>query len=70
MDSKDCFSLVLIGQPMLNNILEKQIHEALKQRIIINYNFDGISEDESIEYIHTRLDLCQAFGHKFSFKTF
>ena len=42
MDSKDCFSLVLIGQPMLNNILEKQIHEALKQRIIINYNFEGI----------------------------
>ena len=60
MDSKDCFSLVLIGQPMLNNILEKQIHEALKQRIIINYNFEGISEDESIEYIHTRLSLAGA----------
>ncbi len=37
MDSKDCFSLVLLDQPILNNILEKQIHEALKQMIIINY---------------------------------
>lgn len=57
MDSKDCFSLVLIGQPMLSNILEKQIHEALKQRIVINYDFEGLSEDEAKEYIETRLSL-------------
>lgn len=57
MDSKDCFSLVLIGQPVLNNILEKQIHEALKQRIIINYNFDGFSETEATDYVHSRLSL-------------
>jgi len=60
MDSKDCFSLVLIGQPILNNILEKQIHEALKQRIIINYDFEGLSETEAIEYIHSRLSLASA----------
>lgn len=60
MDSKDCFSLVLIGQPILNNILEKQIHEALKQRIIINYDFEGLSESEAIEYIHSRLSLASA----------
>ncbi|WP_035289163.1 AAA family ATPase [Clostridium sp. KNHs214] len=60
MDSKDCFSLVLIGQPVLNNILEKQIHEALKQRIIINYNFEGFSEIEALEYINSRLSLAGA----------
>ena len=60
MDSKDCFSLVLIGQPILNNILEKQIHEALKQRIIINYDFEGLSESEAIDYIHSRLSLVGA----------
>lgn len=60
MDSRDCFSLVLIGQPILNNILEKQIHEALKQRIIINYDFEGLSETEAIEYIHSRLSLSGA----------
>lgn len=60
MDSKDCFSLVLIGQPLLNNILDKQIHEALKQRIIINYDFSGLSETEAREYIHSRLLLAGA----------
>lgn len=60
MDSKDCFSLVLIGQPVLNNILDKQIHEALKQRIVINYNFEGLSEDEAIDYIHSRLSISGA----------
>jgi len=60
MDSKDCFSLVLIGHPILNNILEKQIHEALKQRIIINYDFEGLSETEAIEYINSRLSLAGA----------
>lgn len=60
MDSKDCFSLVLIGQPVLNNILDKQIHEALKQRIVINYNFEGLSEDEDIDYIHSRLSISGA----------
>lgn len=60
MDSKDCFSLVLIGQSILNNILEKQIHQALKQRIIINYDFEGFSETEAIEYIRSRLTLAGA----------
>lgn len=60
MDSKDCFSLALIGQPILNNILEKQIHEALKQRVVVNYDFEGLSEDEAKEYIHSRLSLAGA----------
>ena len=60
MDSKDCFSIVLIGHPILNNILEKQVHEALKQRIIINYDFEGLSETEATEYIHSRLSLAGA----------
>lgn len=60
MDSKDCFSLVLIGQPFLNNILEKQIHESLKQRIVINYEFEGLSESEVKEYIESRLSLVEA----------
>lgn len=60
MDSRDCFSLVLIGQPILNNTLEKQVHEALKQRIIINYDFEGLSEAEATEYIHSRISLASA----------
>lgn len=65
MDSRDCFSLVLIGQPVLNNILSKQIHEALKQRIVINYNFEGLTEEEAMKYIHTRLSLAGAHAQIF-----
>jgi len=60
MDSKDCFSLALIGQPILNNILGKQIHRALSQRIVINYDFQGLSEMEAKEYIISRLALAGA----------
>lgn len=60
MDSKSCFSLILLGQPVLNNILMRQPHEALKQRIIINYNFGGIEESETIEYIKNRIELAGA----------
>lgn len=60
MDSKDCFSLALIGQPILNNILQKQIHQALNQRIVINYDFIGLSETEAKEYITSRLSLTGA----------
>lgn len=51
MDSKNYASLVLAGQPLLNNILSKKVHEALKQRIVMNYNFQGISKEEGKKYI-------------------
>ena len=60
MDSRSCFSLVLLGQPMLNNILMRQPHEALRQRIIISYNFEGIEESEAVEYIKNRFTLAGA----------
>jgi len=55
-DSLDCFALVLIGQPYLGSILEKPVHEALRQRITIHYNYEGLSSDEAKDYIYSRLD--------------
>ena len=54
-DSKNYFSLILVGQPILNTILNRNIHEALKQRITISYNYIGISKEELEDYIKTRL---------------
>ena len=54
-DSINCFSLILIGEPHLNNILEKPIHEALRQRITIHYNFIGLSLSETEQYIQHKL---------------
>ena len=55
-DSLDCFALVLIGQSHLNDILEKPVHEALKQRIVVHYNYEGLSIEEAKNYIYTRID--------------
>lgn len=61
MDSKNYATCILVGQPILNTILSKNIHEPLRQRIVINYNFSGITKDEIGDYIKLRLRLagCQ-----------
>lgn len=58
MDSKNYAIFVLNGQPTLSNTLSKQVHESLKQRIVINYNFEGISKSEMENYVSSRLELC------------
>jgi len=56
-DSLNCFSLILSGEPRLNFTLEKPVHEALKQRITVHYNFKGLSPDEVSEYIYHKIAL-------------
>lgn len=57
MDSKDYAVLILVGQPILNDILSRTVHEALTQRIIVNYMFMGIDFGEVKEYIINRCDI-------------
>ncbi len=59
-DSLDCFTLILIGQPYLTSILEKPVHEALKQRIVIHYNYIGLSPEDAKSYIYSRIELAGA----------
>ena len=54
-DSLCPFSLVLAGEPHLNSILEKPIHEALRQRITVHYSFGGLSNAETEAYISHKL---------------
>jgi type II secretory pathway predicted ATPase ExeA len=54
MDSKNLSILVLCGQPKLVIQLSRQPHEALRQRISINYTFNGLSRTETQEYIKSR----------------
>ena len=56
-DSLNCFSLILSGEPYLNHTLEKPINEALKQRITVHYNFNGLNPDEVTEYIFHKITL-------------
>lgn len=50
-DSVNCFTLILCGEPHLNNTLRKPIHEALRQRITVHYNFSGLTDSEVAQYI-------------------
>lgn len=50
-DSMNCFTLILSGESHLNNILSKPVHEALRQRITVHYNYEGLSDKEVSAYI-------------------
>lgn len=55
MDSRDRAAVLLAGLPKLNSTLQLQIHEPLRQRIVMNYNLDGLSKDEGRTYIEEKL---------------
>lgn len=55
-DSKDYVTLIMLGHPSLKTELSKNVHETLKQRIIVNYSFEGLSRTEVKEYVKTRLE--------------
>ncbi len=55
MDSRDRAVVLLAGLPNLNSTLQLQIHEPLKQRIVMNYNLEGLSKDEGRTYIEEKL---------------
>jgi len=56
MDSKDRAVILLVGLPQLNSTLQLQIHEPLKQRIVMNYNLEGLSKEEGRTYISKKLN--------------
>jgi len=50
-DSLNCFTMILCGESHLNNTLRKPPHEALRQRITIHYDYAGLSDTETADYI-------------------
>ena len=51
MDSMNKAVILLVGLPVLNDILGKNIHEPLSQRIVMNYNIDPLTMDEGRKYV-------------------
>ena len=58
MDSGNHAVLILAGNPALANTLSMGAHEALAQRILINYSFTGLSKDEMAGYVVSKLKAC------------
>lgn len=56
-DSLNCFTLVLCGESHLNSTLRKPVHEALRQRITVHYEFQGLSETEVPAYVRHKLGM-------------
>lgn len=56
MDSRDLAVILLIGQPRLNTTLNQSAHEALRQRILMNYHMGGITKEEGHTYILRKLE--------------
>ncbi len=57
MDSKNMVTLILIGLPVINHTLSKRVFEDLAQRIVMKYDFSGITEADTRMYIKDRLNL-------------
>ena len=55
MDSRDRAAVLLAGLPALNSTLRLGIHEPLRQRIVMNYNVEGLSKEEGRLYIIEKL---------------
>lgn len=51
MDSRDRAVILLVGLPQLNSTLRLSIHEPMRQRIVMNYNLEGLSREEGRDYI-------------------
>ena len=55
MDSSRYLTLLLVGQPLLRRTLSLQMHEALRQRIAVQYQLDGLSREELDAYLAQQL---------------
>ena len=55
MDSRDRAVVLLVGLPKLNITLNMGMHEPLRQRIIMNYNLEGITKEEAATYISNKI---------------
>ena len=66
MDSKNHSVTIIAGQPTLNNTLGMHTHEALAQRIVINYVFNGLSKGELESYIDSRFKVCGVHVNPFA----
>lgn len=59
-DSVNHFTLILCGESHLNDTLSKPVHEALRQRITVHYNYKGLSDEEVAQYILHKIRLAGA----------
>ncbi len=55
LDKENLVSIILIGQPELNQRLSHPVYQALRQRVGIRYHLAGLAREELPEYLEFRL---------------
>lgn len=66
LDDQNLLSVVLIGQPELEERLERSAYEPLRQRIGMRYSLGPLSLEETVEYIEHRLRVAGGTRNPFS----
>lgn len=59
MDTVDPMVLVLIGHPALRKRLTRPVHLALWERVRLHYRLEGLSREETSEYLDCHLQAAQ-----------
>lgn len=65
-DSKNYIVLIIMGLPSLRNILNMNVHDPLKQRIIVQYHIQGLDGNEVKEYVIKKLEKAGRLNPLFS----
>jgi len=55
--------VILMGQPELNEVLEKREFRQLKQRVSLRYHVQPLNKEDTGKYIKRRLRIAGAFDH-------
>ena len=56
MDSCDKFVVILMGLPVIISTLSNAAHEPLRQRIVMNYEFEGFTNSDTLNYITGKIE--------------
>ena len=66
LDSSDPLALLMIGHPSLQNRLRKPVHLALWDRLRMLYRLEGLSLEETHQYIDRHLEAAGGTGELFT----
>lgn len=68
LDDQNLLSVVLVGQPELDDRLDRAAYAPLRQRIGLRYSLGPLSLEETIEYIEHRIRVAGGSRNPFSTK--
>lgn len=57
MDSSDKAVVLMVGLPEIRSKLTLAVHEPLRQRIVMNYDLDGLSKEEAKKYVTEKMEI-------------